>query len=114
MYALSCYNRLIGTINRISYCTIECTSKYSIVHLFVHVKRKENIITTSYEKEVKHRLIDRGMTQVQLCKLVNEKTGLRTDPKYMSKVLTGKRHPPRVINAINEILEIEQAPVSSA
>ena len=46
------------------------------------------------------------MTQKQLCEEVSNKTGLKIDSSYMSNILAGKRNPPRIIAAINEILEI--------
>lgn len=94
-------------------CTIFCTLIPNIAQLTVLVKRKEDIFTTNrevaanYAKEIRHRLIDRGMTQKQLCKEVSEKTGLKLDSCYMAKIMAGTRHPPKIIQAINEILEIE-------
>lgn len=46
------------------------------------------------------------MTQKQLCEEVSRLTGLKLDSSYMVKVLNGQRRPPRVIEAIKEILEI--------
>lgn len=61
----------------------------------------------TYEKLVKHRLIDLDMTQTELAKKVNEMTGLHTDQSYISRNLTGECKSKRVISAINEILGIE-------
>lgn len=61
----------------------------------------------TYEKLVKHRLIDLDMTQTELAKKVNEITGLHTDQSYISRNLTGECKSKRVISAINEILGIE-------
>ena len=83
------------------------TCNHIIVHPLVHVNGKGGKITTDYEKKVKHALIDRGMTQRQLCVLVNEITGLKVDGKYMSKILTGQRHPIKVLTAIKEILGVD-------
>ena len=38
---------------------------------------------------------------------MEEMTGLKVDEPYLSRILAGKHYPPRVINAIKEILEIE-------
>ena len=61
----------------------------------------------TYEKLVKHRLIDMEMTQTELARKVNEMTGLHTDQSYISRNLTGECNSKRVIGAINEILGIE-------
>lgn len=61
----------------------------------------------TYEKLVKHRLIDMDMTQTELARRVNEMTGLHTDQSYISRNLTGECKSKRVIGAINEILGIE-------
>ena len=66
-------------------------------------------MTNSYGRDVKKRLIDRGMTQKELMAKVTEMTGLKMDSGYMSKILSGERNPPKIIHAINEILEITVA-----
>lgn len=66
-------------------------------------------MTNNYGRDVKKRLIDRGMTQKELMAKVTEMTGLKMDSGYMSKILSGDRNPPKIIHAINQILEIEVA-----
>ena len=61
---------------------------------------------TEYGKRIKIRLIEKDMTQVQLMEKIREKTGKFIDDGYMCKIKNGKRHPPKIIRAINEILEI--------
>lgn len=61
---------------------------------------------TDYGKKIKIALIKRDMTQVELMKEIKSKTGLTVDTSYMSKIMRGLRTPPRIISAINEILEI--------
>ena len=61
---------------------------------------------TDYGKKIKIALIKRDMTQVELMKEIKNKTGLSVDTSYMSKIMRGLRTPPRIISAINEILEI--------
>ena len=61
---------------------------------------------TDYGKKSKIALIKRDMTQVELMKEIKNKTGLTVDTSYMSKIMRGLRTPPRIISAINEILEI--------
>lgn len=59
-----------------------------------------------YAKMVKKRLIDLDMTATELCKRVSAKTGKYFDDSYLYKILRGKLSTPRMISAINEILNI--------
>ena len=45
-------------------------------------------------------------TQALLAKEVSAKTGLYVDDAYISKILTGQRSAPKVIQAIREILNL--------
>ena len=65
---------------------------------------------TRYGKTVKHRLIDLNKTQKWLEDTVSEKTGLYMDRSYMGKILSGQLSPPKIVTAINEILELEVKP----
>lgn len=62
---------------------------------------------TEYGKKINIRLIEKEMTQIKLMELITKKTGLYVDDSYMCKIKNGKRNPPAIISAINEILEIE-------
>lgn len=63
---------------------------------------------TEYGKKIKIRLIEKEMTQVQLMKEITERTGLYMDDSYMCKIKNGDKAPPKIIAAINEILEITE------
>lgn len=56
---------------------------------------------------VKTELLRRGKEQKWLEQCVTQKTGLYVDSSYLSKIFTGKRNAPKVVQAIKEILEIE-------
>ena len=58
---------------------------------------------------VKTELLRRGKEQKWLEEAVTEKTGLYIDGGYMYKILTGKRNAPKIVAAIREILELEEA-----
>ena len=62
---------------------------------------------TSYGKQVKYRLIDLGQKQEWLIQRVKEETGLYFDSSYMYKIQTGQLSSPKIIEAINKILEID-------
>ena len=57
---------------------------------------------------VKTKLLQMGMDQKQLEAAVSEKTGLFVDNGYMYKILTGQRNAPKIVDAIREILDIEE------
>lgn len=61
---------------------------------------------TDYGKKVKIGLVEKDMTQKMLLHEIKKRTGLTVDTSYMSKIMRGLRTPPRIISAINEILEI--------
>lgn len=56
---------------------------------------------------VKTKLLQIGKEQKWLEEAVSKKTGMFVDGGYMYKILTGKRKPTKIIEAICEILDIE-------
>ena len=64
-------------------------------------------MTTDYGKAVKIRLVEMDKTQAWLIERIKEKTGLYMDSSYMGKIYRGESKPPKIIAAINEILELE-------
>ena len=56
---------------------------------------------------VKMKLLQIGKEQKWLEEAVSEKTGLYVDGGYMYKILTGQRNAPKIVEAIKEILSIE-------
>ena len=63
---------------------------------------------TSFGVCVKTALLKRGKTQKWLEEEITNRTGLFADSGYMDKILKGKRNAPRVVEAIREILEIQE------
>ena len=63
--------------------------------------------TTDFGKTVKIKLVELDKTQEWLIGEVKEKTGLYFDSAYMWKVLSGALSPPKIVQAICEILDIE-------
>lgn len=59
-----------------------------------------------FSNAVKIALINRGKTQKWLIEQVRERTGRYMDTGYMWRVLHGKRHPPEIIHAIKDILDV--------
>ena len=57
---------------------------------------------------VKVKLLQKQKTQKWLAEEVTNKTGLYVDSGYMYKILAGKRNAPKIVDAICEILSIEQ------
>ena len=58
---------------------------------------------------VKTELLRRGKEQKWLEEAVSEKTGLFVDSGYMYKILTGQRNAPKIVAAIREILNLQEA-----
>lgn len=57
---------------------------------------------------VKMQLLQIGKDQKWLEEAVSKKTGLYVDNGYMYKILTGQRNAPKIVEAIQEILGIEE------
>ena len=55
---------------------------------------------------VKTELLRRGKEQKWLEQAVSERTGLYVDGGYMYKILTGQRKAPKIVEAIEELLEL--------
>lgn len=60
----------------------------------------------NYGKEIKKRLVDIDCTQAWLINEVKTKTGLFFDNSYLYKIMTGKNTTPKIVAAINEILDL--------
>lgn len=58
---------------------------------------------------VKTKLLQIGKEQKWLEEEVAERTGLFVDNGYMYKILTGQRNAPKIVEAIRDILGIEEA-----
>ena len=57
---------------------------------------------------VKTKLLQMGKEQKWLEEVVSEKTGLFVDNGYLYKILTGQRNAPKIVDAIREILNIQE------
>ena len=68
---------------------------------------------TAFGLCVKIRLLQMGKEQKWLEEAVSEKTGLFVDGGYMYKILTGQRNAPKIVEAICEILNIQECVVES-
>ena len=60
---------------------------------------------------VKTELLKKRRTQKWLEEEITKRTGLFVDSGYMYKILTGQRNAPKVVEAICEILDIENEKV---
>lgn len=63
---------------------------------------------TSFGLCVKTKLLTIGKTQVWLIDRIREKTGMFMDDSYLFKILTGQRNAPKIVEAIQEILDINE------
>lgn len=62
---------------------------------------------TDWGLKVKMELLKKGKEQKWLEEEVTKRTGLFMDSAYINKILKGQRNAPKVVSAINEILEIK-------
>ena len=62
--------------------------------------------TTDYGKAVRQKLIAEEKTQKWLEGQITEKTGLFCDSSLLHKIFTGQMPGKKIVNAINEILEM--------
>lgn len=75
----------------------------------IYIKGGKNVNKskfTDWGLKVKMELLKQGKEQKWLEKEVTKRTGLYIDSAYLNKILTGQRNPPKIVSAINEILEI--------
>ena len=56
---------------------------------------------------IKTELLRMGKEQKWLEEEVTKRTGLYLDSGYIYKILTGQRNAPKIVSAINEILDIK-------
>ena len=56
---------------------------------------------------VKTQLLQMGKSQKWLIEAIKEKTGLYVDRGYLYKIFTGQRNAPKIVEAIQEVLEIK-------
>lgn len=62
---------------------------------------------TEFGLAVKSELLRRGLDQNWLIAVVREKTNLFVDSGYLYKIFTGRRHAPKIVQAIAEILDMQ-------
>jgi len=62
---------------------------------------------------VKTELLRTGRTEKWLEEEVSARTGLYADSGYMHKILTGQRNAPKIVQAIQEILELPETEESA-
>lgn len=62
---------------------------------------------SEFGKDISKRLIDLDKPQTWLIEEVRNRTGLYFDDSYMYKIKTGQLSTPKVVQAIRDILEIQ-------
>lgn len=67
----------------------------------------DNVRLSPFGKQIKKRLVDLDRPQFWLIDEVRKKTGLYFDRSYMHKIQTGQAKNPKIIGAIQEILELK-------
>lgn len=62
---------------------------------------------SDFRLQVKIELLKNNRTQKWLEEEITKRTGLFVDSGYMHKILTGQRNAPKIVEAICDILNIE-------
>lgn len=62
---------------------------------------------SEFGKDISKRLIDLSKPQTWLIEEVRNKTGLYFDDSYMYKIKTGQLSTPKIVQAIRDILDIQ-------
>lgn len=62
---------------------------------------------TEYGKTIKKRLLDIDKPQKWLIEEVRRETGLYFDRSYLTKIANGSKTSPKIVDAIDRLLEIE-------
>lgn len=62
---------------------------------------------SEFGKDISKRLIDLSKPQTWLIEEVRNKTGMYFDDSYMYKIKTGQLSTPKIVQAICEILDIQ-------
>jgi len=68
----------------------------------------KNAIVTPFGKTIKKKLIDMNQSQAWLIEQVSKTTGLYFDRSYMFKIQTGQLMPPKIVQAVREVLDITE------
>lgn len=68
----------------------------------------ENAVLTPFGKQIKKRLVDIDRTQAWLIEQVRAVTGLYFDRSYMYKIQTGQLSTPKIVRAIQDILDLPE------
>lgn len=63
---------------------------------------------TVFGKDIGKRLIDLERPQVWLIDQVRQRTGLYFDDSYLYKIKTGQLATPKIVQAIRDILDIQE------
>ena len=69
---------------------------------------------SEFGKEIGKRLIDLDKPQLWLIEEVRSKTGLYFDDSYLYKIKTGQLATPKIVQAIRDILDIQDCNQDSA
>ena len=81
-----------------------------ILSYFKQYCQYKEVEIVEFMKKVKYRLIDLGKSQKWLENEITEKTGLFVDSSYLNKIYRGERQAPKIVKAIQEILDIQDTP----
>lgn len=81
---------------------------YSVLVNYIILGGEKKLVQLSaFGKEIKKRLVDIDSSQEWLIEQVQRTTGMFFDSGYLYKILTGQRSAPKIVQAIKEILGLQ-------
>ena len=60
---------------------------------------------TVYGRKTKRKMRRANLSMNELARLVSDKSGLYCDSQYLYKIFTGQRKAPKIVEAVNEVLD---------
>lgn len=80
--------------------------RVTLLHKIVGKGGERGLTPQEFKIAVKHRLIDKEMTQADMIRTVREKTGMFLDTSYLNKIYKGQKRSKKIIEAIREVLDL--------
>ena len=94
----------------LSHISNKCKPQMLCARYFVAQNRgkggERGLTPQEFKLAVKHRLIDKEMTQADMIRAVREKTGMFLDTSYLNKIYKGQKRSKKIIEAIREVLDL--------
>lgn len=88
---------------------LRCTVKSNILEVIIEMTQY-----SVFSTEVRCSLTRKGWNFSDLACEISKRTGMYCSAAYVSRILSGKRNPPKILAAIREILDLPEEKEESA